>query len=50
MSLIYYFRGALNRDDAWSMSYAEREVAIEFLNDRFEDAGEMIKNKIPVFI
>lgn len=48
--LIYYFRGALTRDDIWSMSYAEREIAIEFLNKRFEEASEMFKRKIPVFI
>jgi hypothetical protein len=48
--LLYYYRGALQRDDAWALSYVEREMMISFLNDRFKDAGEMIKKKIPVFL
>jgi hypothetical protein len=47
---LYYYRGALQRDDAWALSYVEREMMISFLNDRFKDAGEMIKKKIPVFL
>lgn len=47
--IMYWFRGALNRNDAWAMSHPERELAIEFINERFEDAKEYIKNKIPVF-
>lgn len=50
LQLIYYFRGALSRDDAWAMSPVEREGAIEFLNKRFEDAGKMIKERVPVFL
>lgn len=48
--LMYYYRGALGRDDVWSLSHAERELAIEFLNERFKDAGELIKKQIPVFL
>ena len=48
--LLYYYRGALGRDDAFAMSHAERELCIGFLNDRFKDAGVMIKKQIPVFI
>ena len=48
--LLYWYRGSYNRDDVWAMSFSEREVAIEFLNQRFKEAGEMMKNKIPVFV
>jgi hypothetical protein len=48
--LMYYFRGSLGRDDAWALSYVEREIAISFINDRFKDAGEMMKAQIPVFV
>lgn len=50
LQLQYYFRGALNRDDVWAMSPAERELAVEFLNGRFKDAAEMMKKEIPVFL
>lgn len=45
----YYFRGALTREDTWAMSAVEREKAIEFLNKRFKEVGELIKNRVPVF-
>jgi hypothetical protein len=48
--LLYYFRGSIGRDDAWALSFTEREMMISFLNKRFEEAGEMIKKKIPVFL
>ena len=50
LQIQYYFRGALTRDDIWMMSHAERELAVEFLNDRFKDASEYIKKQIPVFL
>lgn len=43
--LMYYFRGSLGRDDAWAMCYAERELAISFLNDRFKEVGEIWKKQ-----
>lgn len=43
-------RGSLNRDDVWAQSHVEREMIIEFLNERFKDAGDMMKKQIPVFI
>jgi hypothetical protein len=46
----YYFRGSIGRDDAWAMCHSERELAIEFLNGRFKDAGELMKKQIPVFL
>jgi len=48
--LIYYYRGALSRDEAWSLCHSERELAIEFLNGRFKEAMDMIKKQVPVFI
>jgi len=45
----YYFRGALTRDDIWAMCAVEREKAIDFLNKRFKEVGELIKNRVPVF-
>jgi hypothetical protein len=48
--LMYYFRGSLGRDDAWALSPIEREIMIEFLNDRIKDAGNLMKKNIPVFI
>lgn len=50
MSIIYYFRGAITRDESWQLSFLEREKHIEFLNKRFEDASGMMKNRIPVFL
>ena len=48
--LLYYFRGALGRDDVWAMSFIEREMSIAFINDRFKEAKDLIKNNVPVFI
>lgn len=50
LQIMYYFRGALSRDDMWHLTWAEREVHIEFLNKRIDDAKDMIKNSIPVFL
>lgn len=44
--LMYYFRGALSRDDAWMMSPAERDVAMTMIQERFKDASELMKAKI----
>jgi len=48
--LMYYFRGALGRDDAWALCHSERELAIIFINERFKDAGDLMKKNIPVFV
>lgn len=48
--IMYYFRGSLTRDDAWAMCFTEREIAVQFINDRFKDAQEMMKAQIPVFV
>ena len=48
--MMYYFRGSLGRDDVWALSYLERELMITFLNERFKEAGDLMKKKIPVFI
>jgi hypothetical protein len=48
--LMYYYRGSLQRDDAWALSHVEREYMIEFLNDRFKEAGDLMKKQIPVFL
>ena len=48
--MLYYMRGSLNRDDVWAQSHVEREMIVEFLNERFKDAGDMMKKQIPVFI
>ena len=50
LQLQYYFRGSLTRDDVLAMSFVEREIAIGFLNDRFKEAGELMKRQIPVFL
>jgi hypothetical protein len=50
LSIIYWYRGAITREDAWQLTPYEREKSIEFLNKRFKDAGEMIKKQIPVFL
>jgi len=50
LQLQYYFRGALQRDDVWGMSHVERELAIDFVNSRFKEAGELMKKQIPVFL
>lgn len=50
MQIGYYMRGHYDRDDVWHLSYLEREKAIEFLNKRVDDAKEMMKKQIPVFL
>ena len=50
ISILYWFRGAITREDAWQMTPYEREKHIEFLNKRFKDAGDMMKKQIPVFV
>lgn len=47
--LQYYFRGSLSRDDMWAMTPIEREKAVEFLNKRFKEVGELLKKQVPVF-
>jgi len=49
-SIGYYMRGHYSRDDIWSLTFVEREKDIEFLNKRMEDAKEMMKNGVQVFI
>ncbi len=50
LSILYWYRGAITRDDVWQLTPYEREKYIEFLNKRFKDAGDMMKKQIPVFI
>lgn len=50
LMILYYFRGAITRDDAWQLTPYEREKHVEFLNNRFEEAGDMMKKKVPVFL
>ena len=50
LSLAYYWRGTFSMDDILTRSPNERELMVTFLNERFKDAGEMIKNGVSVFI
>jgi len=50
MNILYRFRGALNREDIWMMSPIERDYAVDFINERIKEAGDLIKKQIPVFI
>lgn len=50
LSIGYYMRGHYGRDDVWNLTYFEREKAVEFLNKRFDDAKEMMKNGAQVFL
>lgn len=43
LDIQYYFRGSLTRDDIWMMSPIEREHAVDFLNKRFKEIGEIAK-------
>jgi hypothetical protein len=43
---MYYFRGSINRNDAWAMTHHEREMAIEFINKKFKEAQKLIDNRI----
>lgn len=47
--ILYYWRGALGRDDVYAMSPAEREKAVDFLNTRFKEISDMSKKGITVF-
>lgn len=46
----YYCRGSLNRDDLWQLTPYERDKYLDFINKKFEEAGELIKKQIPVFL
>lgn len=50
LQIQYYMRGALSRDDVWQLTPYEREKHVEFLNKRFNEAGDMIKKNIAVFV
>ena len=50
MSILYWYRGAITREEVWQLTPYEREKAIEFLNSRFKEAGEMMKKGMSVFI
>lgn len=50
LSILYWYRGSITREDAWQLTPYEREKSIEFLNKRFKEAGEMMKKQIPVFL
>lgn len=50
LSILYWFRGAITREEVWQLTPYEREKSIEFLNKRFKEAGDMMKKQIPVFI
>lgn len=49
-SILYWFRGAITRDDVWAMSPHEREKSIDFINKRFKEAGELMKKNIQSFL
>ena len=49
-SILYWFRGAITRDDVWAMSPHEREKSIEFINKRFKEAGELMKKGIQSYL
>lgn len=50
MFILYRFRGALQREDVWMMSPIERDLAVEFINERVKEAGDLMKKQIPVFL
>lgn len=50
LSILYWFRGAITREEVWQLTPYEREKSLEFLNKRFKDSGEMMKKQIPVFL
>lgn len=50
LSILYWFRGAITREEVWQLTPYEREKALEFLNKRFKDSGELMKKNIPVFL
>lgn len=50
LSILYYYRGAITREEVWQLTPYEREKSIEFLNKRFKDAGDLMKKGVSVFI
>jgi hypothetical protein len=46
MDLVYYFRGAIQYQDALMLSPAERDVAFDLINERLDAAKKM---PYPVF-
>ena len=50
LSILYWFRGAITREEVLQLTPYEREKSLEFLNKRFKDSGEMMKKQIPVFL
>lgn len=50
ISILYWYRGAITREEVWQLTPYEREKKIEFINKRFKDAGDMMKKQIPVFV
>ena len=50
LSILYWYRGAITREEVWQLTPYEREKSIEFLNKRFKEAGDMMKKQIPVFV
>lgn len=43
MNIWYYWRGGISRDDIWMMTPIEREAAVDFLNKRFKEVGDIAK-------
>lgn len=43
LSIWYYWRGGISRDDIWAMSPIEREACVDFLNKRFKEVGDIAK-------
>jgi len=41
--ILYWFRGAMTRDDVWALTPAERDRAVDFLNKRMKEAGDLMK-------
>lgn len=50
LSILYWYRGAITREEVWQLTPYEREKSVEFLNKRFKEAGELMKKQVPVFI
>ena len=50
LQILYWYRGSITREDVWQLTPYEREKAVEFLNKRFKEAGELMKKQIPVFV
>lgn len=46
LEISYYSRGAWSRDSVLLMSHAEREMAVEFINQRLEVAK---KSPFPIY-